>query len=97
MREKRSEARIAVMSRIEVLWKDEAGTPHITPGKLEDESPRGASVRVRESIPVGSKLIIQGRADNISGTVVYRHRDSEEYVQYVLGIQRDLEEIPNPK
>ncbi len=97
MRDKRSEYRIAVMAQVEVLWEDETGTAHITPGRLEDKSSRGASVRVRESIRVGSKLIIQGHGDNFSGTVIYSHRGTEEYAQYVLGIQRDPAGSPNPK
>jgi len=85
------------MARIEALWEDEAGTPRITPGKLEDKSPGGTSFRVEEPISLGTKLIIQGRGEQFSGTVIYCRRDSSGHPPYVLGIRRDPREIPDPE
>ena len=96
MSEKRSDSRITVMMRVELLWQDGAGTAHITTGTLEDKSREGASVRVKEPIPTGAKLIIQGQRDHFSGTVVYCREDSSRHDRYVLGIQREPIHSPNP-
>jgi hypothetical protein len=74
------------MAWIGALWEDKTGTPRITPGKLEDKSRGGASMRIKEPISVGSKLILQWGIEQISGTVTYCRRDGKEYV---LGVQRD--------
>ena len=86
VRENRTEPRAGVMARIDALWEDEAGTPRITPAKLEDRSRSGASIRVKDPIRVGSNLIIHWHGGHISGTVAYCRRHGEEYI---LGIQRD--------
>ena len=64
MREKRTEPRAGIMARIEALWEDETGTPRITPGKLEDKSPAGTSVRVEEPIRIGTRVIIRDRGSS---------------------------------
>jgi hypothetical protein len=79
---------------VETLWEDEAGTPHITPEKLEDKSPGGACIRIKEEIAVGAKVTVQWPHGHITGTVIYCNRRREEYV---LGIQRDTTESPDPK
>jgi hypothetical protein len=56
MGEHRAEPRKPLMTAIQALWEDDAGTPRVTSGKLEDSSSRGASIRVKEPIVVGSKL-----------------------------------------
>lgn len=85
------------MARIEALWEDETGTPRITPGKLEDKSPAGTSVRVEEPIRIGTRVIIQGQREQFSGTVVYCRLDHSGHPLHVLGIQRDPEDISDPK
>jgi hypothetical protein len=74
------------MARVETLWVDEAGTPHITPAKLEDKSPGGACIRIREEIAVGSTITIQWTRGHLTGAVAYCKRQGGEYV---LGIRRD--------
>ncbi len=81
------------MTVVEVLWVDEAGTPRITPGKLEDKSRSGASIRIKEPIGAGSMLTLRWHRGQCSGTVRYCHRDRTEYV---LGFQRDSPE-PDPR
>jgi PilZ domain-containing protein len=94
VREKRAELRVAIMARIEALWQDEAGTQHISPGKLEDLSDGGLCIRVNDAISVGSKLIVQWHRGKFSGTVVQcRHHGQE----YVLGIKRDPPQRPDEK
>ena len=92
--EKRSEPRVNMMARIEALWDDEAGTQHISPGKLEDLSDGGLCVRVSEPIKVGSKLIVQWPRGKYSGTVVQCRQHGRDFV---LGIKRDAAQKPDDK
>jgi hypothetical protein len=86
VREHRAEPRAGIMARIEVLWVDEGGNPRITPAKLEDKSPGGASFRIHEPISVGTNLTIQWPHGHFSGTVAYCNPHGQEFA---LGIHRD--------
>ncbi len=83
-----------MMARIEALWEDEAGTQRTSPGKLEDMSNGGLSIRVKDPIGLGSKLIIRSHIGNFPGTVIQCRQDGREYV---LGIKRDAAEEPDGK
>jgi hypothetical protein len=83
-----------MMARIEALWEDEAGTAHISPGKLEDLSDGGLCIRVNEPIKVGSRLIVRCQRENFSGAVVQCRPQGQNYV---LGIQRDRADSPTAK
>ena len=74
------------MARVDALWKDEAGKSRISRGRLEDSSDGGLGIRVNDPIPVGSKLVVQWRQENISGTVVQSRQIGQNYI---LGIKRD--------
>jgi uncharacterized OB-fold protein len=93
MRERRSEIRAAIMARIEACWEDQTGGPHVATAKLEDKSRAGASIRVKESIPVGAKVSVKWHDGEFSGTVIYCRRTRSEYV---LGIHKNAPDIPNP-
>ena len=75
-----------MMARIEALWQDEAGTQHSSPGKLEDLSDGGLSIRINDPIGVGAKLIVQTHRGNFTGTVVQSRQHGRDFV---LGIKRD--------
>jgi hypothetical protein len=90
MQEKRKEPRVAVMTRVEAMWEDETGTPHVAPATSEDRSPGGASLRINTPISVGSKLTIKGHREQFSGVAVNSRNDKAEYF---LGIQRDVAAI----
>jgi|SRR5579864_4432753 len=92
--EKRSEPRVNMMARIEALWEDEAGTSHISRGKLEDLSDGGLSIRVNELIAVGSKLIVRMPRGDFPGTVVQCRQNGRDFV---LGIKRDAAQKPDDK
>ncbi len=83
-----------MMARIEALWEDEAGTQHISQGKIEDMSDGGMCIRVSDAIGVGSKLIVQFRLGNFPGTVVQSSKHGHDYV---LGIKRDVARKPDAK
>jgi hypothetical protein len=91
MMERRSEPRTIRMARIEVLWEDESGTPHISHGKLEDLSPGGLSMRIDESILVGAKLIVRSHLGNFPCTVMHCHQDERDYssftAKWVVGVK----------
>jgi hypothetical protein len=94
MLDRRSNNRVALMTRVEVSWKDEVGTEHTTLGRLEDKSKTGANIQVREAIPAGSSVIIRGQRDHFAGTVIYCHPDAHnrhansDNNQYFIGIQQ---------
>jgi hypothetical protein len=94
MEEKRKEPRVAVMTRVETMWEDETGTPHVAPATIEDRSPSGASIRISSPISVGSKLTIKGPREQFTGVVVNSRNDKGEYF---LGIKRDVAATPYTK
>jgi hypothetical protein len=79
------------MARVEALWYDEAGASRVSRGKLEDISGGGLGIRVNDPIPVGSKLVIRWREENISGTVVQSRQIGQNFI---LGIRRDGAQNP---
>jgi hypothetical protein len=83
-----------MMARIEALWEDEAGNQRSSPGKLEDISNGGLSIRVKDPIGVGSKLIVRSHIGNFPGTVVQCRPDGRDYA---LGIKRDAAQEPDGK
>jgi hypothetical protein len=87
------EFRKPVMTLVEVSWQDPSGAWQTVPARMEDKSSGGACIRVKTPIPVGAKLRIQWRLENFSGTAKYCRGEGREYL---VGIQRDLAESPNP-
>jgi hypothetical protein len=86
MDEQRSEPRVSLMARVEAVWQDGAGKSRTSRGRLEDSSNGGLCIRVNDPIPVGAKLVIRWRDDNIPGTVVQSRQIGQNYI---LGIKRD--------
>src|SRR5271166_3113799 len=87
------EFRKPVMTRVEASWEDSGGARQTILARMEDKSAGGACIRVKTPIGVGAKLRIQWRFENFSGTARYCRSDGKEYL---VGIQRDLPESPNP-
>ena len=77
------------MARVDVLWGDEDGTPHVAPATLEDTSHRGMSMRMKNAIRVGSHVTVKCVSEQDSGSVTNCRKEKAEYV---LGIQRDAGE-----
>ena len=86
VREKRAELRIPLMARVDVLWADADGTPRVAPATLEDKSHGGLSMRMKNSILVGSHITAKWGSEQVSGTVTNCRRTKAEYV---LGVKRD--------
>ncbi len=77
MSEKRTEFRIPLMARVDVLWGDEDGTPRVAPATLEDTSHRGMSVRMKNAIRVGSHVTVKWGSEQDSGTVTNCRREKD--------------------
>ena len=85
MSEKRTEFRIPLMARVDVLWADEDGTPRVAPATLEDTSHSGMSMRMKNEICVGLHVTVKWGSEQDSGTVTNCRREKGEYV---LGVKR---------
>jgi len=83
--DKRTEPRIPLMARVDVLWEDEEGNPRVAPGTLEDKSFGGVCIRMQAPIQAGLNLTIKWGSEQFSGTVTNCRRDRQAYV---LGVQR---------
>jgi hypothetical protein len=60
---------------------------------MEDRSTGGACIRIKTAIGVGSKVRIQWRFEQFSGTAKYCRSEGREYL---VGIQRDTAKDPIP-
>jgi hypothetical protein len=87
--EKRSEFRIPLMARVDILWEDESGNPRVAPATLEDTSHRGMSVRMKNAIRTGSHVTVKWGSEQDSGTVTNCRREKADYI---LGIRREAAE-----
>jgi hypothetical protein len=83
--EKRSEPRIPLMARIDILWADDGGVPRVAPASLEDRSHGGVSVRMQSAISVGSHVTIKWGDQEFTGVVTNCRREKNTYI---LGVQR---------
>lgn len=84
--EKRSEPRKIVLARAEVRWQDDTGIARVSAGMLEDTSPRGACIVVREPIVPGTSVRVVRRSEDFTGVVRNCNYDGSGYL---LGILRD--------
>src|SRR5271166_4265630 len=87
------EFRTAVMTLVEASWEDQNGAVRSMPARMEDKSAGGASIRISAPIGVGSKLRIQWRFEQFSGTAKYCRSEGKDYI---VGIQRDAANCPIP-
>jgi hypothetical protein len=88
MWDKRTHPRTNIIARAEATWVDFAGTPRAAIAMLEETSPIGACVRLKEPIRVGSKVTIKWRREQFSGTVKHVKKEKSDYI---VGIHRDAE------
>jgi hypothetical protein len=87
MAEKRTESRIPLMARVDVLWADADGTPRVSPATLGDKSHGGLSVRMNNAIRASSHVTIKWGDQEISGSVTNCRRDK---TQYVVAVKRSI-------
>jgi len=83
--EKRSEPRIPLMARIDVLWADDGGVPRVAPASLEDRSHGGVSVRMQSAISVGSHVTIKWGDQEFTGVVTNCRREKHSHM---IGVRR---------
>lgn len=89
----RPDLRTPVMTIVDLSWQDAAGTIKTLRACIEDKSIGGACLRVKSPFDAGTKLRIQWRFEQFSGTVKYCRSDGHEYL---VGIQRDSEKAGAP-
>src|SRR5580704_17040138 len=87
------EFRMPVMTLVEASWEDPSGASRTAAARMEDRSPGGACIRIKTPIGVGSKVRIQWRFEQFSGTAKYCRSEGREYL---VGIQRDTAKDPIP-
>lgn len=80
------ELRTPVMIVVDASWQDARGVLQTAKARMEDKSAGGACVRLKSAIAPGTKLRVQWRFDQFSGTVKYCRSDGRDYL---AGIQRD--------
>ncbi|MGA9542800.1 MAG: hypothetical protein WBQ85_04490, partial [Candidatus Sulfotelmatobacter sp.] len=85
------EFRMPVMTLVEASWEDPSGASRTAAARMEDRSTGGACIRIKTAIGVGSKVRIQWRFEQFSGTAKYCRSEGREYL---VGIQRDTTENP---
>ena len=87
------EFRTPVMIVVEVSWEQQGAIQKIS-GRMEDKSTGGACIRLRKLIPAGSKVGVQWRFEQFSGTVKYCRPDDQDFRDFLIGIQRDTTKMP---
>jgi len=94
MGEKRTEPRIPLMARVDLLWTDGEQAPRVAPATLEDKSDGGFSVRMKEPVPVGAHVTVKRGGEQVSGTVTYCRQDK---AYFVIGVKREPKASPGRK
>ncbi len=69
----------------EVSWEDPAGVACVFPATIEDTSPSGACIRLRDPIAPGSKVTVKWHREQFSAIARNCRRDGYEYL---LGVRR---------
>jgi hypothetical protein len=87
------ELRTPGMTLVEASWEDPTGAWYTGTARMEDRSTGGACIRVKTAISVGSRVRIQRRFDQFSGTAKYCRGVGKEYL---VGIQRDSTKGADP-
>jgi len=87
--EKRTEQRIPLMARVDILWMDNELSPRVAPATLEDRSRRGLRLRMKTSISLGSHITIKSGTLQYLGIVTNCRRDKGGFM---VGIQLDPRE-----
>jgi hypothetical protein len=86
MGDQRTHHRTNILARAEAIWADSVGTLHVAPAMLEDTSPGGACLRLKEPIRVGSKVRIKWHRGQFCGIVRHVKRQDSDYI---VGVERD--------
>jgi hypothetical protein len=92
--EKRTEQRIPLMARVDILWTDDELTPRVSPATLEDRSQGGLSLRMNNTICLGSHITIKSGTLQYSGIVTNYRPDKGGYM---IGVKLDRREDKSSK
>jgi hypothetical protein len=80
------EPRTATMVLVEFRWRDQFGTPHTSPAKLEDTSTSGACLRLKSPVGIGSIMKVNSYRERFSGTARYCRMEGRDFI---VGIHKD--------
>jgi len=82
------------MRRVEILWEDGDGTPHVAAATLEDKSSGGLCARLNNPIPARSHITLRWGSQQVHGIVT---NCRSEKAGYVIGVKRESDENPDQK
>jgi hypothetical protein len=82
------EPRKVMWAVAEISWQDAAGTSFRAPATLEDTSPSGACIRIRQPFPVGSRLTVKWHREQFSAVARNCRSDGRDFI---LGVRREAE------
>ncbi len=85
MNESSCEPRRAMWAVAEVSWVDPAGVARTSPGTIEDTSPSGACIRVRDAIALGAKVSVRWHREQFEAVAKNCRPDGYEFL---LGVRR---------
>ena len=83
------EPRKVMWAVAEISWQDAAGTSFRAPATLEDTSPSGACIRIRQPFPVGSRLTVKWHREQFSAVARNCRSDGRDFI---LGVRREAED-----
>src|SRR5579864_8700280 len=87
------EPRTVLWAVAEISWEDQTGTPYHAPATLEDISVSGACIRVKNSVTVGSKLVVKWQREQFFAVARNRRSDGRDSL---LGVRRDTNPQSSP-
>lgn len=88
------EPRIVMWAVAEIAWEDDSGTSFRVPAILEDTSKSGACVRIKRSLPVGSKITVKWHREQFSAITRNCRVDGGDFL---LGVRREGETASESK
>jgi hypothetical protein len=75
------------MALVDILWTDGVSGPRVSRAKLEDKSPGGLSVRLKEPVGDGTHVTVRWGAEQVQGLVTNCRRHSDHYI---VGVKREI-------
>lgn len=85
----RIEPRESIMYRVGISWEDVNGGEKNHEGMLEDKSPSGAGIFVRDAIAAGTRIKVREKNNERAGVVRYCRPDQ---TGFFIGVKYDTRE-----
>lgn len=88
MEERRADTRLLCADMVDICWKDERGSTHLTSALLEDIAVHGACLQLERALPLHVSVTIQHASGEIRGNVRYC---IYQEIGYFVGVQFDAD------